>query len=735
MRLALAEILFAQPALLGGIALAAVPIVIHLLLRPRPRRTRFPAIVLLRRVVLTGQRSSRFQNLMLMLVRAAFLALLALLLAAPVRTDGAGDCVGPDPLLCAVVLDESASMNYRVDGATTRLDLSRAAATDFVHQSATWPEGSALVVLTSAMPEETLPEPGNDRPALLARLEGAGLRDSAKPLGTAISAAAQVLRTAQQPVRRLVVFSDGAAAAWRDVNPAALAGIENLAVRVVTSGGQPQSNLALTSAEGPQRLQPATARIPVRAAITAEGVDTECWLTVHAAGQKLHRVGPVQVHAGSLKHVEFDLPPLPPGPHLLTFELEPADRLDFDQQRFVAVQTAEPPVVWLIGAGDTDNDLSAVIYRNLLAPEVLSAEQQRVKLLNLSGEQLAAGSGRSPSAAGEAADSDSQPVLAVVLSNADLSREAQAVLLRQLERGMTVVLAPASTSGECDWPGLRQLLSDDLPADEELSEPTSFVWKPESEFAGHSELIELSRCGVLRRLRLGELQKEVEVHAQYADERPAVVSRRRGSGRLFLLTTAPDPQWSDLGIRAAGLLSWLHLLVDEALGPPDAVADFALGEPARNSFPTLPAGGLIRVAPQGARNAKPEWIRLKNQAPEQFWPTDKAGAYALEPAGAGHLAAAYTVNWPTEESVLAPITAAKLEQALGVKDVRLESTDSASAERLGLWARLFNIRDLRKVLAVLILILFVGELLLFRRLAHRRPTANATFADKADAAC
>jgi hypothetical protein len=215
MRLALAEILFAQPALLGGIALAAVPIVIHLLLRPRPRRTRFPAIVLLRRVVLTGQRSSRFQNLMLMLVRAAFLALLALLLAAPVRTDGAVDFVGPDPLLCAVVLDESASMNYRVDGATTRLDLSRAAATDFVHQSATWPEGSALVVLTSAMPEETLPEPGNDRPALLARLEGAGLRDSAKPLGTAISAAAQVLRTAQQPVRRLVVFSDGAAVARR----------------------------------------------------------------------------------------------------------------------------------------------------------------------------------------------------------------------------------------------------------------------------------------------------------------------------------------------------------------------------------------------------------------------------------------------------------------------------------------------------------------------------------------
>ena len=136
MRLALAEILFAHPALLGGIALAAVPIVIHLLLRPRPRRTRFPAIVLLRRVVLTGQRSSRFQNLMLMLVRAAFLALLALLLAAPVRTDGAVDFVGPDPLLCAVVLDESASMNYRVDGATTRLDLSRAAATDFVHQSA-----------------------------------------------------------------------------------------------------------------------------------------------------------------------------------------------------------------------------------------------------------------------------------------------------------------------------------------------------------------------------------------------------------------------------------------------------------------------------------------------------------------------------------------------------------------------------------------------------------------------
>jgi hypothetical protein len=748
MPLVLAEILFGQPALLGGIALASVPIVIHLLLRPRPRRTRFPAIVLLRRVVLTGQRSSRLRNLLLMLVRAAFLALLALLLAGPVRTDGRVDFVGADPLACAVVLDDSASMSYRVDASTTRLDLSREAAADFVHDSAGWPEGSELVALTSGISDEVAPELGHDRAAMLERLHTAGSRDSARPLGAALAAAGQVLRTARQPVRRLVLYTDGAASAWRDVSPAALAGIENLAVRVVTSGGDPQSNLALTAVEGPQRLQPATARIPVQAAIAAEGVDTECWLTVRAGGQELRRVGPVDAQPGALRQVTFDLPPLPAGPHLLTVELEPADRMDFDQRRYLAVQTADPPAVWLVGAGAVaagragapagaagDDDLSAVIFRNLLAPEVLKPEQQRVRLLRLSAEQLASGAqptrtaaaydATNMPAAGESADRGSEsratdnqaPVLAVVLSNAELSREAQALLLRQIERGMTVVLAPASAGGAGDWPGLRELVCDDPPADEELSEPTSLTWVPTSEFADHPELIELSRCGVRRRLRIAELRPEAVVHARYADDRPAVVSRRRGSGRVILLTTSPDPEWSDLGIRAAGLISWLHLLVDEALGPPDAIASFGLGEQARTSFAAIPASGLIRVACDSTDDVEPNWTRLKDHAPQQFWPTDHVGGYKLETAAASQLAAAYTVNWPTEESVLAPITATQVQRALGVADVRLESADGDATARPGSLARLFAIRDLRKALAVLLLAVFVGELVLSGRRA------------------
>ena len=196
--------------------------------------------------------------------------------------------------------------------------------------------------------------------------------------------------------------------------------------------------------------------------------------------------------------------------------------------------------------------------------------------------------------------------------------------------------------------GPRQLLSDDLPADEELSEPTSFVWKPESEFAGHSELIELSRCGVLRRLRLGELQKEVEVHAQYADERPAVVSRRRGS-RLFLLTTAPDPQWSDLG-SGAGLLSWLHLLVDERSVRQMPSPTSAAGR-AGPQLLSYAAGRRFDSRRTRSEKREARMDQVKEPGPGTVL-ADRQGRCIRGRAGRRPPGGGLHVNWPIEESVL-----------------------------------------------------------------------------------
>ena len=60
---------FAFPALLGGALVAGLPWLIHLILRPRPQRVRFPAVTLLRPVLIAGRRASKLRNLWLLAIR------------------------------------------------------------------------------------------------------------------------------------------------------------------------------------------------------------------------------------------------------------------------------------------------------------------------------------------------------------------------------------------------------------------------------------------------------------------------------------------------------------------------------------------------------------------------------------------------------------------------------------------------------------------------------------------
>ena len=144
------QISFAQPALLWGLAAVALPVLVHLLLRPRPQRTSFPAIQLLRQALVTGQRANRWRHLLLMLLRAGLLALLALLLAGPTCAPTHSSAPGARDTACVIVLDNSVSMTYRIDEHTTLLDRARDQAVNFVRASSSWPSGSALLVIADA---------------------------------------------------------------------------------------------------------------------------------------------------------------------------------------------------------------------------------------------------------------------------------------------------------------------------------------------------------------------------------------------------------------------------------------------------------------------------------------------------------------------------------------------------------------------------------------------------------
>ena len=109
---------FAFPALLVGAAAAGLPWLIHMILRPRPARVRFPAVSLLHSVLVAGRRASKLRNLWLLMIRTLTVALLAFLLAGPTCRTRGGAVDRSGPIAGVIVFDDSLSMTYRLDERT-----------------------------------------------------------------------------------------------------------------------------------------------------------------------------------------------------------------------------------------------------------------------------------------------------------------------------------------------------------------------------------------------------------------------------------------------------------------------------------------------------------------------------------------------------------------------------------------------------------------------------------------
>src|SRR3954468_10586708 len=105
---------FIHGYLLGGLLLAGVPVLLHLLMRQKPRRVRFPAFRFLKARQRVNQRKIRLQHLLLLLLRVAVVAALCLALARPrifaSRTGAAGDRA----VHAVLLVDTSASMGYAI---------------------------------------------------------------------------------------------------------------------------------------------------------------------------------------------------------------------------------------------------------------------------------------------------------------------------------------------------------------------------------------------------------------------------------------------------------------------------------------------------------------------------------------------------------------------------------------------------------------------------------------------
>jgi hypothetical protein len=195
---------FLNIALLGGALALAIPIIIHLFHKSRFQIVKWGAMHLLEAVLRTNQRRIKIEQIILLIIRAAIPAVLALCMARPVWK-GMHKLMGEARTSTVILLDNSYSMAASRAG-TSNFSLAKDEAARLLNEL---PRGSdAQVVLMGEGGAPLLDEPTYDLARLTQALKGLEANYGTATLPAGLDFAANVFGQMHESSRNLVVMTD-----------------------------------------------------------------------------------------------------------------------------------------------------------------------------------------------------------------------------------------------------------------------------------------------------------------------------------------------------------------------------------------------------------------------------------------------------------------------------------------------------------------------------------------------
>lgn len=206
------RLVFAHPAYLWGLAALALPILVHLFNRRRPRPLAFGAIEFVLRSQQRRVRRLRLRQVLLLALRCLLIAGVALALSRPsIEPRGAQAAVSRGPQATALVVDASLSMRYRRGSQTL---FSRARSEALAALDRLGADEPATVAICAGNPTP-LPAPGFDRVAVRHVLDDAKPTYLGSDLTGCMAAAARALGESRVAGKRIIAFTDLAAHSLR----------------------------------------------------------------------------------------------------------------------------------------------------------------------------------------------------------------------------------------------------------------------------------------------------------------------------------------------------------------------------------------------------------------------------------------------------------------------------------------------------------------------------------------
>lgn len=699
---------FVNPALLLGVAAAAVPIVLHLIMRQQPRWLEFPALRFVKLKQEANRRRLKLRHLILLALRVAALCFLAAALARPsLKTSGAG-IDQEAPVAAALVFDTSPRMMYR-DQNQTRIQAAQELGRWLLGEL---PEESQVAVMESRLGAAVFQVDLGSAKDRIDRLEPTALP---QPLVSVLLEAAQLLKTSELAQKEIYVFTDLAAPAWASQSAARLQErlqeLTSVGIHVIDVGVANPKNFALGDVRLPAGqviAKNSPLRVEVDLAHRGEGGQrtVQLYLPKDGAAEGGAAMAPQGVQMAELtdgqsQTLDFRLGGLETGTHQGWLRIAGEDGLGFDDLRYFTVEVMPPWPVLVLAPSPAED--YAFFLTLVLSPDLDRLNNQArfktdvVALDGLAGLELPKYAAVYVLDPTPLAPEGWRKLRDYAAGGGGLAfflgRNAEAI--EAFNQATAQELLPGKLAQQARRPGGELYLS-----------PDNYDHPLLTKFKSRSGAVPWEGYPVLRYWQLDALQEGTNVVLAYSDGRPALLERPLGQGRVLTMTTPiSDPTtnnpWNFIPTGTLEFEPWpFYVLIDSLasylVGSTDGQLNYYAGQTVVLRLdPEQRIGSYLLTAPpkdpaDPREAAVPEEplrrsVDLKQQAIVESG-TDRPGNYRVRAGGETsevRLDRGFSVNLPPEASDLTRIGKEQLEKVFGELDFRLAGSREQIVRDIG----------------------------------------------------
>ncbi len=329
----------------AGVALLAIPILIHILNRRRFKVVRWAAMEYLLQAMRKNRRRLKFEQWLLLAMRCAVLGLLGLALARPMGCADStlASLAGQRTGVHVFLIDNSYSMAYQADrpGARTHLDHARNLSRTLIDRLVRG--GESVAIISAAAPATAVIARGTyDLDAAKAAIGRIEQSAASTDLPGAMNLALQIARDDTSSARRrLYLFTDGTRSAWTGT---AAAGIEQASAELgkvyrithFNLGKPGQWNHAVLDVrpETPLVTTKLNFNSPFHADVKGYGPGPAAALRWKVDDSSLlGGSGEIQLEPDTPRQTQSQVAMKTAGPHVVSVALGSADRLPVDDVR------------------------------------------------------------------------------------------------------------------------------------------------------------------------------------------------------------------------------------------------------------------------------------------------------------------------------------------------------------------------------------------------------------------